>query len=1066
MNVFRKENRRRILFTLTMTLLTAALAFGFASRVVEYLAIRQELERISEHYRPIGWLTSSDEIVDAGAELISESPFVETADAREFLWGTLTDLYNADLKGKIEGYLWDIYGVNNSEVLFWGVLKGVDEDWQDKERLTDRDMTDATRLVFTVSERISGYPDYAAEDKDISLVFTDEMAENGAWQLPELTVGKRYLVRAYYSGDRYGRWNGYEYWAETKQQYALFAMPVQDNRLFMTEAEGNEVLPVLLADKQMQLDELNRHSMMVIATKDMSAMPAAQDSQTRMFLTEGRWLDRNDDRTGAAVCAVHKDFAEARGLQVGDTVELTFRPVQMQLYAYAIGEKDLMNWQDYEAETKTYTVAGIYDYMPLNILIHNSSEENLEFYVPYGSVPEAYIQSRRTYSQNFSFVLKSPQDVDAFINEVQGPLAAMGMRIQLLENNWEHFAISANAMEQTSRAGVLVSIGVLFLGLTLIAFLYGRQNRKSFGIARALGVPRGKCLRMCLSPMLLMSVIGAGAGALLSWNYALGEAEKLLTGMQEHAEVGLSAWWLAGLIAAPVVLLSIEASIGFFVMARRPMLELIQDVSGGRRTTKNTETNIVKALEAVSPKSAGKVIVQDGSVLQKEEDADERQRQEEWMARSFLPPKAGKGGATASACRFILLHVRRRPVHTTLVVVEALAFFAAVAWMQTALVRDTAEVERLYETTEIDGELVKKDFTYAGSGGAYLTQNMIDWLAESGYLCDLYTEVADAVAVDCNIINSKADKTESNLVGISNEASMRSPEDIERFCAENHVAIDYADGYRAELFEKKWSTWSSIANRLQIQYNTPVIVPEIWLEQYDLEYGQELWITTDTGYTYTGFMIAGSIRSVDMGDGINRGTWDNILIPVSAWEVCKENKDWLYSAVRFTIDPAFNRELDTVEEEIARQLKSPWMARQDADVMLWSSELRQVVEPFEKNLELMKLLFPVTTAVSVIAGGGLIFLLLLQRTEEAALLRVLGNSRGRTRRMLLAEPVLLSLAGLLIGICVAYYGFPEIPAAQIGMFAGAYLGGCILGAILGVVHITRKMPLEQLQVKE
>lgn len=243
-------------------------------------------------------------------------------------------------------------------------------------------------------------------------------------------------------------------------------------------------------------------------------------------------------------------------------------------------------------------------------------------------------------------------------------------------------------------------------------------------------------------------------------------------------------------------------------------------------------------------------------------------------------------------------------------------------------------------------------------------------------------------------------------------------------------------------------------------------MPEIWLEQYDLEYGQELWITTDTGYTYTGFMIAGSIRSVDMGDGINRGTWDNILIPLSAWEVCKENKDWLYSAVRFTIDPAFNRELDTVEEEIARQLKSPWMARQDADVMLWSSELRQVVEPFEKNLELMKLLFPVTTAVSVIAGGGLIFLLLLQRTEEAALLRVLGNSRGRTRRMLLAEPVLLSLAGLLIGICVAYYGFPEIPAAQIGMFAGAYLGGCILGAILGVVHITRKMPLEQLQVKE
>ncbi len=1075
MNVFRKENRRRALFTLTLTLLTAALSFGFASRAVEYLAIRQELARISEHYRPIGWLTSKDDgNVNMGAQLVSGSPYVETADARKFLWGTLTDLYNADLQGKIEGYLWDIYGVNNSEVLFWGVLKGVDEDWQDKERLTDSKKVDATRLVFTVSERISGYPDYVAEDEDVRIVFTDEMAENGGWKLPELTEGQRYLVRAYYSSDRYGRWNGYEYWAEAVKQHALFAMPVQGNRLLMTEAEGNEVLPALLSDKQMQLDEVNRHAMMVITTRDMSAMPSAQDSQRRMFLTEGRWLDRNDDRTAAAVCAVHKDFAEARGLQVGDTVELTFRPTQMQFYAYAIGEQDLLSWQDYEAETKTYTIAGIFDYMPLNVSLHNTSEENLELYIPYGSAPEAYIKSGWTASQNFSFVLKHPQDTDAFISEVREPLAAMGMRIQLLENNWEHFAVSANEMEQTSCTGVLVSTGVLFLGLTLIAFLYGRQNRKSFGIARALGVPGGKCLRMCLSPMLLLSVTGAGTGVLLSWNYALKEAEHLLTGMQEHAEAGLSVWWMAGLTAAPAALLSIEAAVGIFVMSRRPMLELMQDVSSGRRTAKNNEAksakgtapDAMKALCAVGPESTGKAIAQDGSILQKAEDAGEYQKQEVWKGQLYLQMEAGKGRGTMFACRFILRHAGRRPVHTMLVVAVALAFLTAVTWMQAAIARDTAEVERLYEMTEIDGELVKKDFTYIGSGGAYLTQNMIDWLAESGYLCDLYTEVADAVAVDRIVISLKAGKQELTMIGISGETSMRSTEDIERFCAENHVAIDYADGYGAELFTIDWSIWSSELNRLFFQSGTPVIVPEIWLEQYELEFGQELGITTDEGGTYPGFIIAGSICNVDTGDGIGRGTWDSILIPASAWKVCKEKEDWLYSTVRFTVDPAFNRELDTVKEEIARQLGSPLMAKQDAEVMLWTSELRQVVEPFEKNLELMKLLFPVTTAVSVLAGGGLIFLLLLQRTEEAALLRVLGNSRGRTRRMLLAEPVLLSLAGLLIGICVVYCGFPEIPAAQIGLFAGAYLGGCILGAILGVVHITRKMPLELLQVKE
>ena len=73
MNVFRKENQRRILFALTLTLLAAVLAFGFVSRAVEYLSIKQELERLSDAYRTIGWLTSADGNIAAGAELIEKT---------------------------------------------------------------------------------------------------------------------------------------------------------------------------------------------------------------------------------------------------------------------------------------------------------------------------------------------------------------------------------------------------------------------------------------------------------------------------------------------------------------------------------------------------------------------------------------------------------------------------------------------------------------------------------------------------------------------------------------------------------------------------------------------------------------------------------------------------------------------------------------------------------------------------------------------------------------------------------------------------------------------------------
>lgn len=1055
MNVFRKENRRRILFTLTLTILTAALSFGFVSRAIEYLAVRQELERLSDYYRTIGWLTSADENIAVGAEIIKESPYVETADGRGYLWGTLTDLYNADLQGKAEGYWYNEYGINNSEVLFWGTLKDVNEEWYEKSWTGAGTQQEASRLVFTVSERIYGYPDYVPEGGNISYVFTDAMMGDGGFELPELVIGERYLVRAYYSTDRNGNWTGYERWS-VAGGHALSALPVQGNRLFLTEEEGTEVLPVLLSDERVQFDELNRHSMYVIATRDMSAMPKAQEVSKRMFLTEGRWLDGIDSDTGAAVCAVHKEFAEARGLQVGDVVELTFRVAQLQGSAYALGEQDVSDWQSYESETRQYTIVGIFDYMPLYAEFHNFSEENLQLYIPYGSAPEAYVRDMGMIDQHFSFVLKDPRDTEAFLSEVQEPLAALGMQIHLIENDWEHFAVSANAMEQTARTGVLVFAGVLCLGFVLIAFLYGRQNRKSFGIARALGVPKGKCVRMCLSPMLCMSVVGTGAGALMSWRYALGEAEQLLVGMQEHAEMSLSVWWLAGLVAVLAVLLSAVAAAGILVTARRPVPELLHNVSGGHKEVdhtkaergKRTTADIYEEEKTVGAESTGRSFAQ--------------------AVRLSLPVETGKGKGTLSACRFVWRHIGRRPIHTTLMIAVALAFLTAVTWMQVSILWDTAEVERMYAATEVTGELLRQDSAFTSSeGDAFVTNDMLEWLMESGYVCDLYTEAADVVSIartDIAIMTGKV----LNSQFIGSDIPMRSTEDIERFCEENHVEIDYAEGYGPKLFTANWKCLVPDTNIVTLKDGAPILVPETWLEQYGLEYGQRMSIDITSGGRVLScyLFIGGSIRNVETGDGLGRTAWDKVMIPPSALEYVIEKDNWRYSTMEFTINPAYNREIDMIKEEITKQLGNSRMATQKAAVMLWTGELRQVVEPFEKNLDLMKLLFPVTVAVSVIAGGGLIFLLLLQRTEEAALLRVLGNSRKRTRFMLLSEPVLLSLLGLLISGCAGYYGFSEISIQQILTFAGVYLGGCVLGAVFGTVHITRKMPLELLQVKE
>ena len=64
---------------------------------------------------------------------------------------------------------------------------------------------------------------------------------------------------------------------------------------------------------------------------------------------------------------------------------------------------------------------------------------------------------------------------------------------------------------------------------------------------------------------------------------------------------------------------------------------------------------------------------------------------------------------------------------------------------------------------------------------------------------------------------------------------------------------------------------------------------------------------------------------------------------------------------------------------------------------IWDEELRIVVSQLEKNLSILKVLYPVVMAVSALIAAGMCFLLILQKTREAAILRVLGTTRTVVR---------------------------------------------------------------------
>ena len=136
---------------------------------------------------------------------------------------------------------------------------------------------------------------------------------------------------------------------------------------------------------------------------------------------------------------------------------------------------------------------------------------------------------------------------------------------------------------------------------------------------------------------------------------------------------------------------------------------------------------------------------------------------------------------------------------------------------------------------------------------------------------------------------------------------------------------------------------------------------------------------------------------------------------------------------------------------------------------IWDEELRIVVSQLEKNLSILKVLYPVVMAVSALIAAGMCFLLLLQKTREAAILRVLGTTRIAVRMALIVESFCLSLIGVVIGLGLAallWISSGTVPMGALLTSAELYLAGALVGLVGGAILVTNKQPLELLQVKE
>lgn len=1006
-NVYLRSALRQPVRTGMLLCLIGAVCFAFTSHAAQALYIWRETKRVEDGYHAVGYLQAlEDPTADASeaADALEQSAFVQLVDRRRQASGVLQGEYNVD---------WSSRGTNDCEhgdVFVCGTFQGMrPAGWGGQE------------LYFAVDTVLAGYPEYVEAGDVITLATsrTDStLAAGAADALEQLVRGERYLVR--------GRYDQNDPSCKVATNMGMGSRDFSVSAFVLVPLDGAELWscplakgePVDLSRPEMQdtareLEHIdsNQRAMVLAAMQDVSLNAVTQEGASAYYLEEGRWPDGADDAAGARVCAVHKGFASARGLEVGDVITMSLRDVPA---GYLYGDAA----QDPEAQRRTdaaaYEIVGIYN----DYTASQSAYAWNVVFVPDSALPASFGTAQTALQGGAcSFVLTSPAQEQAFRDEMDGTLAEQGFQAVLLETNWDNFYSTESALRSSALRNVLLYTAALLGTLGLAVFLYLYFRKKDTAIARAMGLPQRQCARQLAVPLLLVGMAGAAIGCAAGWRQAQSQAAETLQVLEEFggdtAMQALSPLWLAVLCGGVWCVLGAAALGAAAYASGRPVLVLLhgsQSKRGGQ--SRNAPHPAPQAAAARGP-----------------------------MGKSLF-------------WSFVWRQIFRARLRSTLTALLAAVFLVSLSGIRLSILANQSRLGRLSETTVVTLELVQANTNAPpyGLGGGIIRQATVDALLDTGFI---EKSVLEGAAM-ASVLPYDEPWTEGRQVSVQGEltsAVLCSFDDAEAFFAETgrNVSITYADGWDESLFAADWS--AETGDTL-----FPLVLPRTLLEELGVAEGGTL------GVVCKGSFRLCRIAGVYDGSVAGAGRFGSaILLPNSALRKMT-GEDMLYSRAGFTIAPARNVELDAFRASLDALLREQPSGIFQLAAVLEDSELRQAVEPVRANIAFMEKLYPAILALSLLCGAGASALLLLLSSREAAILRVLGTTRRRSLGMLCSVCLLPCLVGIAAGLLLGLLAQPGQWATL--LCAALYGAASAAGAVLSGAAVLRRDPLELLQSRE
>ncbi|MCL2603180.1 MAG: FtsX-like permease family protein [Defluviitaleaceae bacterium] len=1112
-NIFLKSVLRQPIRAFILSVLIGAAAFALVARVTEYIIVSGEINRIEGFYRSIGILsplyfenfTDHHDVTDA-AEIVAGNRHVAFSDARPFTRGVM-DRLNVMSQSHFNYFVPFLHGLDMDvldhyfigQIFLKPALIGGMSD------------NPSLRVGIHVDELILGDPFTLREG---TRVFTNELGQTTTLQ----SRNHMHVVLTKEEAALYirGLWNPFE-GMEVGESYFFRASP---GGIGATEIGSNMawyLRPLVGEDglRNTRIDEGERHywlnrpdyalrschtemvffmedihgytipnyetrtqnhsAVTVIGTKDMTAIPRFTTTRTVRLLDTplypgGRWLNHEDYLSGNQVAVIPIQFATRRGLRVGETFTLTLhdnpRPSWIDTptastWARGIehwwdnqpsgwwsmtGNEHADHWQDFPTHELELEVVGIYWYNPP--ISHNFTIS--EIHIPASLIPAGFgWDDSPQLTGMYSFVLNSPRLEDAFLRETRASLASLGFTAVFLPNGFAHIAAAIDPIRTSLTANTIIFSVASVLVLLLAIFLYIRQWHRSVAIAKALGVTSRDVLGQLFVPVILIWIPAVLVGSAVGWFFALGEAEAVLGGIGARYESDpvtalLGIWWLFVMAGG----ISLFIFTGIFVLGfgsvRRSVLEQLQgNVQGRRRKEKVIDSGVV-------PEG---FVVGNFAVMQK-------------------PLIKTRKHAVRSFVRYGLRHILRSRVKTGLAVMLALLFTLSLGWLNDMIDSTEYEIERLWTETLIHAEvervidpLEEEDNTFGWP--ALIAPASWDAVLATGFVKDSYFEVL-SIAEGAFLLGI------SNLEGFIDE-NTKTPldEQLGIFC--DDLTIEFAPGFGEEDF-------------VFVQGKpTPVLISRESLERYDSELGEIIIFKTlesILAWNWHDWIEQEAIVIGVYDGGLSRGVSRlgyPLVMPLSAVYYHSLGHWWFdeagngmktgrpsYMTARFTVDPARNRELQQLRDLTEAPLAQNHLGSVGAvplELLLEDDVIENVILPMERNLALLRVLYPIAIGSAFVLAFGLSLLTMLQNAKNAAILRVLGKSKIISQVALCMEQLAVCTAGIVLGLIALMVAGVALGVTPFAL-AGVYFTGILSGSAIGAFVISAKAPVELLQVRE